>query len=104
MLYKHITLFHSLYQLRPFNFLSLVLGHFSNQNVSYQVLELPYKGDEFSLVLILPAEEVAIEEVEKLMTTKVIKDWFAGTGKEDEVEISLPRCVMVGFCDFSLSF
>ncbi|KAL8187976.1 UNVERIFIED_CONTAM: Serpin I2 [Gekko kuhli] len=66
------------------------LGHFSDRNVSYQVLELPYKGEEFSLVLILPAEDVPIEEVENLITVELIKDWFAKMEEDDEVEISLP--------------
>ncbi|XP_050822014.1 serpin I2 [Gopherus flavomarginatus] len=65
-------------------------GHFSDNNVSYQVLELPYKGKEFSLVLTLPLEDVTIEEVEKLITAQLIKDWFSETQEED-VEISLPR-------------
>ncbi|XP_074860504.1 serpin I2 [Carettochelys insculpta] len=66
------------------------LGHFSDKNISYQVLELPYKGKEFSLVLTLPSEAVNIEEVEKLITAQLIKDWFAEIQEED-VEISLPR-------------
>lgn len=70
----------------------LFLGHYSEHQVSYQILELPYKGEEFSLLLILPGEEVAIEEVEKLITAELIKDWCAGM-EEDEVEISLPRFV-----------
>ncbi|XP_060098425.1 serpin I2 isoform X1 [Heteronotia binoei] len=67
------------------------LGHFSDRNVSYQVLELPYKGEEFSLVLILPAEDVPIKEVENLITVEMIKDWFAKMEEDDEIEISLPR-------------
>ncbi|KAJ6660961.1 hypothetical protein lerEdw1_016981, partial [Lerista edwardsae] len=70
--------------------LTAKLGHYSKHKVSYQILELPYKGEEFSLLVILPGEEVAVEEVEKLITAELIKDWFAGM-EEDEVEISLPR-------------
>ncbi|XP_066477639.1 serpin I2 [Tiliqua scincoides] len=70
--------------------LTTKFGHYSDRDVSYQVLELPYKGQEFSLLLILPGEDTAIEEVEKLITAELIKDWFAGM-EEDEVEISLPR-------------
>lgn len=85
--------------------LPFVSGHFSDHNVSYQVLELPYKGEEFSLALILPAEDVPIEEVENLITVELIKDWFAEMEEDDEVEISLPRCVMNSsvLCAFSLS-
>ncbi|XP_078245812.1 serpin I2 [Pogona vitticeps] len=70
--------------------LTTKLGIFSDHNVSYQVLELPYEGEEFSFVLILPGEKVTIEEVEQLITAEVMKDWFA-VMEEDEVEISLPR-------------
>nr|XP_056706354.1 serpin I2 [Euleptes europaea] len=67
------------------------LGLFSDCNVSYQVLELPYKGEEFSLALILPAEDVPIEEVENLITAELIEDWFVKMEEDDEIEISLPR-------------
>nr|XP_028584321.1 serpin I2 [Podarcis muralis] len=67
------------------------LGHFSDHNVSYQVLELPYKGEEFSFVLILPAEDVPIEEVEKLITAQLMKSWFAEMEEDEDIEISLPR-------------
>ncbi|XP_053168016.1 serpin I2 isoform X2 [Hemicordylus capensis] len=71
--------------------LSTKLGHFTDHTVSYQVLELPYKGEEFSLLLILPAEDVAIEAVEKLITAELIKNWLAGMEEYEEVELSLPR-------------
>lgn len=61
--------------------------------MNYQVLELPYKGDEFSLIIILPAEDVNIEEMEKLITAHQILQWFSEM-QEEEVEISLPRLVM----------
>ncbi|KAJ7325249.1 hypothetical protein JRQ81_018269, partial [Phrynocephalus forsythii] len=70
--------------------LTAKFGGFSDHNVSYQVLELPYKGEEFSFVLILPGENVAIEKVEQLITAELIKDWFTMM-EEEEVEIILPR-------------
>lgn len=63
--------------------------------MKYQVLELPYKGDEFSLIIILPAEEVNIEDMEKQITADLILKWFSEM-QEEEVEISLPRLVI--FC------
>ncbi|EPY81871.1 hypothetical protein CB1_000700006 [Camelus ferus] len=65
-------------------------GYFSESSMNYQVLELPYKGDEFSLIIILPAEDVNIEEMEKLITAHQILQWFSEM-QEEEVEISLPR-------------
>ncbi|KAJ1070764.1 hypothetical protein K5549_003743 [Capra hircus] len=64
-------------------------GYFSESSINYQVLELPYKGDEFSLIIILPAEHVNIEEMGKLITAPQILQWFSEM-QEQEVEISLP--------------
>lgn len=58
-----------------------------------QVLELPYKADEFSMVIILPTEDVSIEEVEKRITAHHIRSWFSEL-HEEEVEVSLPRWVL----------
>lgn len=69
-------------------------GYFSESSVNYQVLELSYKGDEFSLITILPAEGMDIEEVEKLITAQQILKWLSEM-QEEEVEISLPRLVML---------
>lgn len=55
-------------------------------------MELPYKGDEFSLIIILPAEHVNIEEMEKLITAPQTLQWFSEM-QEQEVEM-LPRLVM----------
>ncbi|XP_077015267.1 serpin I2 [Tamandua tetradactyla] len=74
-------------------------GYFSESSVSYQVLELPYKGDEFSLIIILPAEDVTIEEVEKLITAHQILKWLSDM-QEKEVEIWLPRFTMEQKLDF----
>ncbi|XP_016071207.1 PREDICTED: serpin I2 [Miniopterus natalensis] len=74
-------------------------GYFSESSMKYQVLELPYKGDEFSLIIILPAEEVSIEEMEKQITAHQILKWFSEM-QEEEVEISLPRFKVEQKLDF----
>ncbi|XP_078524172.1 serpin I2 isoform X2 [Lissotriton helveticus] len=66
------------------------IGTFSDMDVSYQVLELPYKGEAISLILVLPAERVTIEEMEKVITADLIKAWISEM-EEEEVEVSLPR-------------
>ncbi|KAJ1087892.1 hypothetical protein NDU88_001051 [Pleurodeles waltl] len=66
------------------------IGSFSDKNVSYQVLELPYKGEAISLILVLPAESVTIEEMEKVITADLIKACIFEMEEED-VEVSLPR-------------
>ncbi|KAL6072172.1 hypothetical protein STEG23_011665, partial [Scotinomys teguina] len=65
-------------------------GYFSESFMTCQVLELPYKADEFSMVIVLPTEDVNIEEVEKRVTAHHIQRWFSELN-EEEVEVSLPR-------------
>ncbi|EGV96962.1 WD repeat-containing protein 49 [Cricetulus griseus] len=65
-------------------------GYFSESLMRFQVLELPYKADEFSIVIILPTEDVNLEEVEKRVTAHHIQRWFSEL-HEEEVEVSLPR-------------
>ncbi|KAM4889081.1 serpin I2 [Thomomys bottae] len=65
-------------------------GYFSESSTKYQVLELPYKGDDFSLIIVLPAKDVSMEEVEKRMTSRQILTWFSEM-QEEEVEMALPR-------------
>nr|XP_012607666.1 serpin I2 isoform X2 [Microcebus murinus] len=74
-------------------------GYFSEPSMNYQVLELPYKDDEFSLIIILPAKNMNIEEVEKQITAHHILKWFSEM-QEEEVEISLPRFKVEQKIDF----
>ncbi|KAM4772374.1 serpin I2 [Rhinophrynus dorsalis] len=83
--------------------LATKLGYFSAENISYKVLELPYKGDTFSLILTLPSENVEIEEVEKILTAPVIKGWYANM-MEEVVAISLPRFKIEHKVDLKKSF
>ncbi|KAM9604802.1 serpin I2 [Trichechus inunguis] len=74
-------------------------GYFSESSMNYQVLELPYKGNEFSLIIILPAENVNIEEVGKQITAHQILKWLSEI-QEEEVEIILPRFKIEQKLDF----
>ncbi|XP_038204347.1 serpin I2 [Arvicola amphibius] len=65
-------------------------GYFSESFVTCQVLELPFKSNEFSMVIILPAKGMNIEEAEKQVTAGHIQRWLSEL-HEKEVEVSLPR-------------
>ncbi|XP_026635907.1 serpin I2 [Microtus ochrogaster] len=65
-------------------------GYFSESFVTCQVLELPFKSNEFSMVILLPAKGMNIEEVEKQVTAGHIQRWLSEL-QEKEVEVSLPR-------------
>uniref|UniRef100_A0A8C6RMP7 Serine (or cysteine) peptidase inhibitor, clade I, member 2 n=2 Tax=Nannospalax galili TaxID=1026970 RepID=A0A8C6RMP7_NANGA len=74
-------------------------GYFSDSTMKYKVLELPYNGDDFSLIIILPTAEVTIEEVEKQITAHHLQQWLSEL-REEEVEISLPRFKIEQKIDF----
>uniref|UniRef100_A0A8C5L427 Serine (or cysteine) peptidase inhibitor, clade I, member 2 n=1 Tax=Jaculus jaculus TaxID=51337 RepID=A0A8C5L427_JACJA len=78
-------------------------GYFSEPSIKCQVLELPYKGDDFSLIVILPEEDVSIEDLEKLITAQHILRWFSEM-HEQEVEVSLPRFKIQQKLDFKEAF
>jgi serpin B len=58
-----------------------------------QVLELPYKGDELSLMVVLPTKKNALAEVEKALTAEQVSEWAKAVRKR-EVNVWLPRFKM----------
>uniref|UniRef100_F7C1V8 Serpin family I member 2 n=1 Tax=Monodelphis domestica TaxID=13616 RepID=F7C1V8_MONDO len=79
------------------------LGYFFHSHMNYQVVELPYEGDEFSLILLLPAKDVALEELERNISMEQIQSWFTKM-QEEHVEISLPRFQIEQKLDFKEAF
>ncbi|XP_075689181.1 antithrombin-III isoform X2 [Rhinoderma darwinii] len=51
-----------------------------------QVLELPYKGDDISMVLVLPSEGTPLEIVEQALSLEKFSNWL---NKAQEVQLSL---------------
>ncbi|XP_059802732.1 neuroserpin [Hypanus sabinus] len=56
----------------------------------YQVLEMPYLGDELSMMIVLPRQEVQLATLEPLIKTQLIDEW-ASSVKKQKVEVFLPR-------------
>lgn len=56
----------------------------------YQVLEIPYEGDEISMMLMLSRQEVPLATLEPLVKTALIEEW-ANSVKKQKVEVFLPR-------------
>ncbi len=54
-----------------------------------QILELPYKGDDLSMVVVLPRERVSLTQVEKDLTASTINDWVKNLYPQ-EVQVFLP--------------
>ncbi|XP_005393199.1 PREDICTED: neuroserpin isoform X1 [Chinchilla lanigera] len=56
----------------------------------YQVLEIPYEGDELSMTLVLSRQEVPLATLEPLVKAQLIEEW-ANSVKKQKVEVYLPR-------------
>lgn len=62
-----------------------------------QVLELPYKGDDITMVLVLPSAGTPLEEVERDLTSEKLQDWIDSM-KQVSLFVYLPRfCVEDSF-------
>lgn len=55
-----------------------------------QALELPYKGNALSMVVLLPRKEKEMAALEAGLSPDSLQKWIAALG-EQEVEVSLPR-------------
>ncbi len=58
------------------------------QNQGIQILELPYKGDDLSMVVLLSSN--GLESIEASIGSKTLNDWFSRLGQRD-VEVYLPK-------------
>ncbi|XP_053246429.1 neuroserpin [Podarcis raffonei] len=56
----------------------------------YQVLEIPYEGDEYSMLIVLSRQEVPLATLEPLVKAQLIEEW-ASSVKKQKVEVYLPR-------------
>jgi serpin B len=70
------------------------------ETADFKALELPYKGDQLAMVVLLPQKVDGLADLEKQLTSEKLASW---TGKltKHEVIVSLPKFKMT--CDFSLA-
>ncbi|XP_053894605.1 antithrombin-III [Malaclemys terrapin pileata] len=64
--------------------------HVSVPSDHVQVVELPYKGDDITMVLILPTMGTSLGEVERDLTPERLQSWL-GSMKEILLSVYLPR-------------
>lgn len=60
------------------------------ENTRVQILELPYQGNELSIVVLLPREVDGIHDLENEFSTDTLNMWLNNLHKQ-EVEIYLPK-------------
>ncbi|HZT83548.1 MAG TPA: serpin family protein [Gemmataceae bacterium] len=67
---------------------------------TFQALELPYKGRELSMVVLLPKKNDGLPDLEKQLTAARLNEWL-GKLRPEEVNVTLPRFKMTA--EFQLS-
>lgn len=55
------------------------------------LLELPYRGDELSMLFVLPRERDGLDALEARLDAETVAAWAASTGPSDDVQVALPR-------------
>ena len=60
------------------------------ESEALQVLELPYAGDDLSMVVLLPRKVGGLSDLERRLTPENLHGWLAGL-RSRRVQVSLPR-------------
>jgi serpin B len=63
-------------------------GYMENEN--FQCLELPYLGEEVSMLIVLPKEKDGLPRIEEGLSAAALADW-AGALRKKEIEVHLPK-------------
>lgn len=56
----------------------------------YQVLEMPYDGEDMSMMIVLPRQEVPLSSLELIIKAPLLEEW-ANNVKRQKVEVYLPK-------------
>lgn len=80
--------------LPTFAYVSSPPGEFSDGSQEaggvYQVLEMPYEGEDMSMLIVLPRQEVPLASLEPIIKAPLLEEW-ANNVKRQKVEVYLPR-------------
>jgi serpin B len=67
----------------------------------FQALELPYKGENISMVIFLPDKVDGLADFEKNLTGENLKKWMSQMSRQEIDVLAIPRFAMT--CEFSLA-
>ena len=68
-------------------------NYFSDDNYECQILELPFSGNEVSMIVILPSEIDGMRKVERVINTTLLSRWIALL-ENITVEVSIPKFLL----------
>ena len=86
------------FEISPDNTVKVLMMSLSDAELNYaendyvQILELPYKGEELSMIIVLPREN-NITAVEKMINREVLNSWL-DSFSQTNVDVSLPKFTM----------
>ena len=63
-------------------------------DTSFQALELPYKGNALSMVVLLPKDVAGLPALEQSLTPATLTGWLGNLRSAPKVIVSLPRFTM----------
>jgi serpin B len=64
------------------------------EDASLQALNLPYKGKELSMIVILPKKKDGLADLEKTLSLEKITEWVDKAHQQDDVNVWLPKFKM----------
>lgn len=64
-----------------------------SEDETAQILEMPYEGNQLSMVIFLPKEKKGVKDLENLLGAETFKNWVS-TLRKQEVIVSLPKFKM----------
>ncbi|HEY7329987.1 MAG TPA: serpin family protein [Gemmataceae bacterium] len=67
--------------------------HFTDEAKSFQLLEMPYKDSELSMVFLLPTKVDGLEQLEKKLDAEALAKWLQQM-KSTKVVVTLPKFTM----------
>ncbi len=70
------------------------------EEAGVQVLELPYRGGEISMVILLPREREGLGALESRLRADLLEAWMSGLA-EQQVRVHLPRFTVTGRFELS---
>ncbi len=76
---------------------SLECGYHADEDADVQVLELPYRGERLSMVVLLPGKVEGLAELEKSLTASTLATWLKGLNRSLEVNVWLPKFKTTSF-------
>jgi serpin B len=73
----------------PMMYAKLKVGYTRTEGI--EVAELPYRGGELTMVVVLPRRSDDLASLEKKLTPELLAKWLAGLKDRPEIDVNLPK-------------